>query len=226
MVERGAEALVLVGADQPEELFALLDGQEVPHVLLYVAPGTLPGRQIVGYDNYLAFSTITEYLLELGHRTFGLVAQSTAFNDRARARQAGVRDRLAEHGIAIRPRHFVEGNWKVEDGMRAFRSIMSTDDPPTALVCGNDYLAIGCLLEARAMGIPVPEAVSITGFDDVDLARLLEPGLTTMRVPDAEVGEMTGHYLADLLEGRAASLREVPQPELIIRGSTQAPRSI
>ena len=224
MVERGVEALVLVGADQPDDLFSLLDAQGTPHVLLYVAPGSAPRRQVVGYDNYSAFGTITEHLLKQGHRAFGLVAQASAFNDRARARQAGVRDTLTEHGIAIRPRHFVEGAWKVQDGMWAFESIMTTRDPPTAIVCGNDYLAIGCILQAREMGIDIPGDVSVTGFDDVDMARLLAPGLTTMRVPDAEVGELTGRYLTDVLEGRPASLGAVPPPELIVRSSTGKPK--
>ncbi len=225
MVERGVEALVLVGADQPKELFALLDQQGTPHVLLYVRPGSVPTRQIVGYDNYRAFSVITEHLLELGHRSFGLIAQTTAFNDRARARQAGVRDTLAEHGLAVKPRHFVEGAWKVQDGMKAFEAVMSTSDSPTALICGNDYLAIGCILQARNMDIRVPTDVSVTGFDDVDLAQLLTPNLTTMRVPDAEVGAMTGRYLADLLEGRSAILGDVPSPELIVRASTAQPKA-
>ena len=223
MVERGVEALVLVGADQPKELFALLDRQNIPHVLLYVKVGGVPKRQIIGFDNHAAFSKITQHLHDLGHRSFGLVAQSTAFNDRAAARQAGVRDYLAEQGLAIKPQHFFEGDWKVEDGMRAFNAIMSTRLPPTAIVCGNDYLAIGCLLEARNMGLDVPGQVSITGFDDIDLSKLLHPALTTMRVPDAEVGTMAGRYLVDVLEGRSASLGDVPQPTLIIRESTAPP---
>ena len=109
--------------------------------------------------------------------------------------------------------------------MKSFQAIMSTGDPPTAVVCGNDYLAIGCLLQARALGMDVPRDVSVTGFDDVDMARLLDPGLTTMRVPDAEVGEMTGRYLVDVLEGRPGALGDVPAPELIVRGSTAAPKS-
>lgn len=225
MVERGVEALVLVGAEQPEDLFALLDQQGTPHVLLYVSPGSLPIRQIVGYDNYRAFRTITEHLLELGHRSFGLIAQDTAFNDRARARQAGVRDTLADNRLAIKPRHFVEGAWKVEDGMHAFKTVMATPDPPTALVCGNDYLAIGCILQATNMGIRIPADVSVSGFDDVDLAKFLTPALTTMRVPDAEVGVMTARYLISVLEGRPAALGDVPSPELIVRASTAKPRS-
>ncbi len=225
MVERGVEALVLVGADQPPELFGLIDRQGTPHVLLYVAPGSVPTRQIIGYDNYQAFSGITEHLLELGHRSFGLIAQSTAFNDRARARQAGVRDTLANHGLAVRPRHFVEGQWKVQDGMQAFQAIMSTRDPPTAIICGNDYLAIGCIIQAQHMDVVIPQAVSVTGFDDVDLANLLAPTLTTMRVPDAEVGAMAGRYLVDVLEGRTTQLGAVPSPELIVRDSTAKPRT-
>lgn len=224
MLDKGVEALVLVGADHPEELLALLDEKRVPYVLLYVAPGSAPGRNVIGYDNYQSFVTMTQHLLDLGHRRFGLVAQDTSFNDRARARQQGVRDTLAERGIAIPPRHFVEGAWKFEDGMRAFEVIMTTEDPPTAIICGNDYLAIGCALKAREMGIDIPGDVSLTGFDDIDLSRLLQPGITTMKVPDALVGELAGRFFIDVLRGRDGELGKVPAPELILRGSTGAPK--
>jgi LacI family transcriptional regulator len=224
MMDRGVEALVLVGADHPEELLSLLDEKRVPYVLLYVAPGSAPGRNVIGYNNYQSFVTITQHLLELGHKSFGLIAQDTSFNDRARARQEGVRNTLAEHGIAIRPRHFVESPWKFEDGMRAFESIMTTDDPPTAIICGNDYLAIGSMLKAQEMGIDIPGDVSITGFDDIDLARLLQPGITTMKVPDALVGEMAGRFFIEVLQGKEGRLGDVPDPELILRGSTARPK--
>jgi len=225
MIERGVEALVLVGADHPEELLGMLEHKGVPYVLVYVAPGTAPGRNVIGYDNYQSFVTITEYLLDLGHRSFGLIAQDTSFNDRARARREGVKDTLAEREIAIRPRHFIEGAWKFEDGMRAFEKVMRSDEPPTAIICGNDYLAIGCMLKASEMGVDIPGDVSITGFDDIDLARLLPPGITTMKVPDALVGEMAGRFFIDVLQGKIGQLGAVPAPELIVRGSTAQPRS-
>jgi LacI family transcriptional regulator len=81
---------------------------------------------VVGFDNYAAFRKMTSYLLDLGHRSFGFIAQSTISNDRARARQAAVRTVLAEQGLAVRPYHFVEGSWQIEDGVRAFEKIMST----------------------------------------------------------------------------------------------------
>jgi LacI family transcriptional regulator len=223
MIERGVEALVLVGADHPDELLQVIDEKELPHVLLYVAPDSVPGRNIIGYDNYQSFVTITEYLLGLGHRSFGFIAQATSFNDRARARREGVITTLADQGIAVKPRHFVEGAWKFEDGMKAFEQIMRTDDPPTAIICGNDYLAVGCVLKAREMGVDIPGDVSITGFDDIDLARLLQPAITTMKVPDALVGEVAGRFFVDVLQGRPATLGTVPAPELIVRASTAPP---
>lgn len=225
MVERGVDGLVLVGADHPPELMALLDEKAIPHVLLYVTPGSAAGRNVVGYDNHQAFAAITQYLLDLGHRSFAMIAQDTSFNDRARARLEGVRTTLAENGIAIRPRHFIEGAWKFEDGMQSFARIMGSDDPPTAIICGNDYLALGCLLQAQKSGIRIPDDVSITGFDDIDLARLLEPGVTTMKVPDADVGEMAARFLLSELQGKPAHLSQVQQPQLIIRGSTAAPQA-
>lgn len=225
MVERGVEALVLVGGDHPKELFDLLAQQGVPHVLVYATPGTVPGHAVVGFDNAAATRKGTSYLLELGHRSFGLIAQTSAFNDRARARQQGVRSTLEDHGYAVRPVHFVEGNWKIEDGIHAFQKIMSTDSPPTAIVCTNDYVALGCIIAAQQMGISIPDDVSVIGFDDIELAHLMAPGLTTMRVPDLEVGSRSARYIIDLLNGRQPGPTEVPLPELIIRGSTAAPRS-
>lgn len=224
MIEKGVEALVLVGADHPDELLELLDVKRLPHVLLYVMPSTAPSRSVIGFDNSQAFARITRHLLGLGHRNFGLIAQDTARNDRALARKLGVTQTLANEGRAIRPRHYSEGQWTFEDGMRAFEAIMSTEDPPTAIICGNDYLAVGCILKAAELGIDIPGDVSVTGFDDIDLARLLRPRITTMKVPDVLVGELAADYLMGVLKGKEGRPGAVPEPELIVRESTAAPK--
>ena len=95
----------------------------------------------------------------------------------------GLRDALGARGLEsvatlARPS-------SVPAGRAAARLLLERADPPTALVCGNDILAFGALAEAQAMGIAVPGAVSITGFDDLDLASPVTPPLTTVRVPSA-----------------------------------------
>ncbi len=105
------------------------------------------------------------------------------------------------------------------------RAILSSDGPrPSAVVCGNDYLAIGALLEAQAMGLLVPQDLSITGFDDVAIAAQITPPLTTMRVPNHKIGQLAADYLLTRLGGSAGG-PPVPvlAPDFVERRSTAPP---
>jgi DNA-binding LacI/PurR family transcriptional regulator len=91
------------------------------------------------------------------------------------------------------------------------------------VIGGNDPLAIGALFECRDRGIEVPRDMSIAGFDDIELAGELSPGLTTVRVPSAEIGREAGRRLLARLAGKPVPvLKEMPAP-LIVRGTTGPP---
>ena len=97
---------------------------------------------------------------------------------------------------------------------------MQAPQPPTAVLCDIDVLAIGALLEAATLGIEVPRQVSVTGFDDLEMARHIQPSLTTMHVPTERMWQMVADRII-------ASLDQVPMPrvaevevELIVRSST------
>jgi LacI family transcriptional regulator len=94
---------------------------------------------------------------------------------------------------------------------------------PTAVICGNDYLAIGALLEARAMGLDVPRELSITGFDDVAMAAQIDPPLTTMRVQNTEIGRLAAAYLLTRLAGGVPSPVPALVPDFVERCSTAPP---
>ena len=97
---------------------------------------------------------------------------------------------------------------------------MSRRLPPTAVVCGNDVLAFVALIEAQALGRRVPGDLSIAGFDDLDWASQLPPGLTTMAWPASEVGQMAADFLIDSLTGTALPRAVEVEVKLILRGST------
>jgi len=224
MLARGVEALAVVGEAQRPGLFDFLDARGVPFVVTYGCRPESPYRR-VGFDNRAAYRDITRYLLDLGHRNFGLIFQPEENNDRVAERLAGVREELAERGLSVRPRHARIGRWGVRWGRESLRAILDADGPrPTAIICGNDHLAIGASLEARAMGVEVPGDLSITGFDDVSLAAELDPPLSTTRVDNARIGRTAAGMLLALLDGEAVPDRiEVP-PVFIPRGTTARPR--
>jgi len=91
-------------------------------------------------------------------------------------RVAGVQQALAAAGLALAPQHLVEHRYALADAREGFRALMAATPRPTAVLCGNDVLAFGALLEAQRMGIAVPGELSIVGFDDLEMARHIQPG--------------------------------------------------
>ena len=143
---------------------------------------------------------LTERVLEFGHTRLGVISAETAGNDRARLRLIGIRDAVAAAGIAPEDLAVVETVYEIDAGAAAFEQLMSASPRPTAVLCGNDVLAAGALRQARLMGLDVPRDVSITGFDDIELARIVVPALTTVHVPHREMGASAARELVDMVE--------------------------
>ena len=221
LVERGIDGLMLIGQDRHPRLYDLLAFKDIPYVnaWIYEAGGIHPS---IGFDNHRAAAHIASYLMDIGHRRIAMVAGVGATNDRARARVAGAGQALAGRGLVLGGRDLAESRYDIAEGRLALRRLMDQPVPPTAVICGNDVLAFAALFEARALGIAVPEALSIVGFDDLELARHVEPPLTTMQVPSTEMGRRAAEYLLARIAGEAAASVEL-EVDLIVRGTTAPP---
>jgi len=219
LIERGVDALLLVGEAHHRDLAELLDKNRIPYVNTFVYNPSTHGT-CVGPDNHKALHKLTRYLVGLGHRSFGVVAQSTDNNDRAQARLQGIRDALAEQSIAIQPRHFAQGYWGINEGRQLFRRILAAKPWPTAVICGNAYLTVGALLESQQMGIAVPGEMSIVGYDDIEIMSELPIPITTVRVSSDEVGRRAARLLVAKIEGRPDETNYECDAEVIVRGSS------
>ena len=104
-------------------------------------------------------------------------------------------------------------------------SLLAFATHPTAVICGNDVLAMGAVLECHAQGIAVPEAVSVTGFDDMEAASILVPALTTVRVPMRELGYAAAQQILAHIGGKAGARVTELAVDLIVRGTTAPPRA-
>jgi LacI family transcriptional regulator len=154
-----------------------------------------------------------------------MVAHERKGNDRIQQRIAGVQDTLACHGIAIRPQHFARVDSRhIASGRDGMRSILADGgSPPTALICTNDYIATGAMIEAKQLHLTLPDDLSIVGFDDTDMSAHLDPPLTTIRVPSRRMGEEIARYIIGLLEHGSAECPPPLEAELIVRRSTAPP---
>lgn len=226
LLEHGIDGIVLVGTEHTKDVWALLDRAPIPSLLTW---SMKRGRDCIGFDNQAAGRLVAEHLLSLGHCRFGVISGSLIHNDRAKSRLAGVRAALAAAGRALPPDRISEQPFSLGGGRAGFAALMSSAEQPTAIIGGNDLLATGALFEAQARGLVVPRDVSIVGFDNLELAANVSPGLTTIHLPTAELGRLAAERLLSRLEASSRALNHRPRivrlpVELIVRASTAPPR--
>jgi len=222
LVERGADGMVLVGLDRLPETYSVLARAGVPYEVTW-SLDTAGHHHCVGLSHRGASIRLTQHLIDLGHRDFAVIAGDTHANDRARERLSGVRDALAARGLKLPAKRVVEATFSLANGRAALATLLERAPGFTAVLGGNDPLAIGALLECRARGIDVPGEMSIAGFDDIELAAELAPGLTTVRVPSAEIGRTAAQRLLARLAGKRVPLVKEMAAPLVVRGTTAHP---
>jgi len=173
-------------------------------------------------DNEGGARAATEHLLRLGHRRIGFV-RGLPGNIDADERLHGYLQALANFGVPPGPQ---EGNHFIEScGHESARKMLASDDPPTAIVCASDLSAIGAMKAAAGAGLSVPRDISIMGFGDFPVAGFLHPGLSTVRLPLAELGRTAAGEMLKLATGKEVGLPVLPC-ELVLRDTTaEAPLS-
>ncbi|MGH2443135.1 MAG: LacI family DNA-binding transcriptional regulator [Chloroflexota bacterium] len=221
-ISRGVDGIVLVGLAHAPETMQLLRESRIPYVLTW---STRPQarKPTVGFDNRYAGRLIAEHLLRLGHQRVGMIAGITKGNDRAADRLTGVRNALANTGLKLSPELVVERPYSLDGGTDGLALLLSRQRPPTAIVCGNDILALGALREAHARKLDIPRELSITGFDNMPIAELGNPPLTTVHFPMAEIGWHSGTALLRALGKTEDAFESELAIRLIIRNSTAPP---
>jgi LacI family transcriptional regulator len=222
LVGRGIEGIMLVGTLHDPRLYPLLDGRRIPFVNTWTYASDAP-HPCIGFDNRRAAARIADYLLSLGHRRIAMVAGTTRNNDRAAARVEGVRAALHDQGLTLPEDYRIEQPYGIREGREALRRLLRLPAPPTAVIGGNDVLAFGVLLEALSRGLQVPRQLSVTGFDDLPLASHLQPPLTTLHVPSAEIGSLSADYLLARLAGQAPLAQCEIEVGLVVRATTAPP---
>jgi LacI family transcriptional regulator len=164
-----------------------------------------------------------KHLLSLGHRRIGAITGPPTGKATAERRR-GYYAALAEAGIAPDRELEVPSNFEVSGGVEGATKLLDLADPPTAIFCFNDNMAIGAMRVARERGIRVPEDLSLVGFDDLGEASIVHPALTTIRQPLAEMGRIAVSLLMRLLEDQPLEALHVElATRLVVRESTAPP---
>lgn len=212
----------LVAVEQPTSAERrLLERARIPFVL--IDPAGSPDRSApsVGAANWAGGHDAATLLLSNGHTSLAVIAgdpHSLNSRERAGGFVAGIRERHPDARLPL-----VYGGWVMETATQVAADLLKGPRRPTAIFACNDNMALGVYVAAQALGLRVPEDVSVVGFDDVVEAKLASPPLTTIRQPIAEIGAAALRSLLDLRQGHGISRRVELATELVVRSSVAAP---
>jgi len=184
-----------------------------------------PRLNSIHIDNVAGGYRATRHLIELGHTRIAYIGDPLEdpigfYVSRDRFR--GYRQALSEAGIPFQPLYHREGFHSVEDARQMAHQVLSLPERPTAIFAFSDTIALGAMEAAKELNLSVPDDLSIIGFDDIEVARLV--GLTTMRQQLFETGVMGAEILLDTINNPDTEVRHILLPiELVVRQSTAPP---
>lgn len=183
----------------------------------------IPG---VGIGNTGAALEVVRYLGEQGHTRIAFI-NGPADSPLCKDRLAGYHRGMVELGIQNTSQLIYGGDFSLDSGANAARSMLAAAELPTAILAANDAMAIGALPVLKKQGLRVPEDISIVGFDDIKFAAYCDPPLTTIRQPRTRIGELSMQMLLDILNGvdPGPKRRELPHT-LVIRDSVARHHSL
>ncbi len=161
-----------------------------------------------------------DHLVSLGHRQIACISEPARFS-KATFRLRSFFRATKAHGLTVSKDDVIEAGFHEDSGYECAKALLTRANPPTAIVSLNDLLALGALRAALDLGLEVPRDLSLTGFDDIEAARLISPGLTTLRQDAHEIGsQLIQHLIPSIKAGAPRSDQVLIKPELVIREST------
>jgi LacI family transcriptional regulator len=176
---------------------------------------------LISIDNENSAYRAVEYLIKKGHKKIAHITGDLNSTP-AIIRLKGYKKALADYNLKIRDNYIVEGNYTKEYGYQGMNKLLGLNDRPTAVFAANDMSAAGIYLSASKNGLSIPEDISVVGHDDVDIATLLKPELTTMRQPTYQLGEIAITVLLEMINNKINFSKienRTLQTDLIIRES-------
>ncbi|MEY9211953.1 LacI family transcriptional regulator [Thermobifida halotolerans] len=228
LAEHRAAGAVVMPVDNDVADLLWLRERGIPWVLLDRGDVAVDVGSSVYVDNHAGGLAAGRHLVSLGHERITYLSGPLSL-EQCRTRLAGLRAALEENGVeagdAVR---LIEApSLTADSGEKAVEEVLAGGPRrrPQAVFCANDQLALGLLKGLGARGLSVPDDLSVVGYDDVDVAALVHPGLTTVAQPKYQIGRAAMRLLAaEIHEPRGAHERLVFTPRLVVRGSTAAHR--
>ncbi|MFV0263746.1 MAG: DNA-binding transcriptional regulator CytR [Kluyvera sp.] len=219
IITKQIDGMLLLGSRLPFDA-SIEEQRNLPPMVMANEFAPELGLPTVHIDNLTAAFDAVNYLHELGHQRIGCIAGPEEM-PLCHYRLQGYVQALRRSGITVDPHYIARGNFTYEAGATALEQLLALPQPPTAVFCHSDIMALGALSYAKRHGLKIPEDLSIIGFDNISLAEFCDPPLTTVSQPRFDIGREAMLLLLNQLSGQFVdSGSRLLDCELIVRGST------
>lgn len=217
LYEKQVDGLILLTARIDRNIIEKIT-KKYPVVLAceYIENSNFP---TVSIDNFSAARKATEHLIKLGHKKISHITGPKNIV-LCRDRLKGYLQAMKDYRLEIDPLLILEGDFYYKTGYNLMLKLMSIDNPPTAVFADNDEMAIGAIKAIKVNNLKVPEDIAVVGFDDIKMASICEPSITTISQPTFEIGQKAMYLLIQILNKKIIKKRNyILENKLIIRES-------
>jgi DNA-binding LacI/PurR family transcriptional regulator len=229
MVQRGVDGVILLAPQFSPEQIRLLQTYGLPMAIVN-NEGAGECQYLVFNDDIYGIRLVARHLIELGHRKIAFLGNKLGGRT-TEERERGFREEMDAAGLAVQEAYiYLTPEGSPAGGFAGVQYLRSLPEMPTAIMCYNDYLAVGVYGALSQAGLRIPQDISVTGFDDIAIAAYLIPSLTTLRQHKYELGVRAARMMLEMLEQKRDRSDPLPAPqkvsikgELCIRGSTAPP---
>lgn len=220
--DRHVDGLIMMTNTPDDGTLAKLIGKRRNVVLI---DEDIPGVQVprVFVENEIGAYAATRHLIDAGHQRIAYIGGPHGLYS-VEQRRAGFLRAMQEAGLEVLPEHMAGGSFAREFARQATLDFLKTATPPTAIFGSSDYIVIGIMQGLKQAGVPVPQKMSIVGFDDMPLTELFNPPLTAVRQPIEALGRQGFQALYSLLSGQQPPMLTMLPVQLIERESVAKPR--
>ncbi|MEH7118498.1 LacI family DNA-binding transcriptional regulator [Neobacillus vireti] len=213
------DGIILMSQSESDNAFIYhVLNQKIPIVVINREVNDQSIINILSNDREGSFDAV-KYLIQKGHKDIAIIEGIKGFKSTLERRE-GYIQALIDAEIPIRNEYIVDGNYDMESGYKAMEKLLSLKNPPSAVFCSNDDMAVGALNAAFAKGLTVPSDISVIGFDDIQSAQYTNPSLTTVKKPIEKISRLGAEKILEVLEEEKNQAEKIfVETELMVRMS-------
>lgn len=224
VARKSADGIILHASVVTKKLAALVTKCGMPHILIG-QPNFESQLCWIDTNNYLSGEIAARHLIDQGYRSIAFIGgkpdDMISWN-----RLRGVRTALEENHIPFPPNHVKQGDSTFSDGQRMTKLLLKGVNPPRAIICANNYIALGCMQALQEKNISVPGQMAVMTFDSFPFSTITEPMLTVVDINVFDMGKQAGQWILDKIRKPNLQVQAYTTlPELIVRASTATPAS-